>query len=99
MHDIPIVGFSEKVVAEKRPKTEEVASTEEVTELPTEDMMMTASQDVSDTYELPTFTILSEPVVTDLSGENARLKANATKLVQTLKSFGVGVKVLKIHLG
>ncbi|WP_214763896.1 DNA translocase FtsK [Exiguobacterium sp. s141] len=99
MHDIPIVGFSEKVVAEKRPKTEEVASTEEVTELPTEDMMMTAPQDVSDTYELPTFTILSEPVVTDLSGENARLKANATKLVQTLKSFGVGVKVLKIHLG
>ncbi|MCC5893703.1 DNA translocase FtsK, partial [Exiguobacterium sp.] len=28
-----------------------------------------------------------------------RLKANATKLGQTLKSFGVGVKVLKIHLG
>ncbi|WP_214755817.1 MULTISPECIES: DNA translocase FtsK [unclassified Exiguobacterium] len=99
MHDIPIVGFSEKVVAEKRPKTEEAAPSEEVTDLPTEDMMMTASQDVSDTYELPTFTILSEPVVTDLSGENARLKANATKLVQTLKSFGVGVKVLKIHLG
>ncbi|MFL9650837.1 DNA translocase FtsK [Exiguobacterium chiriqhucha] len=99
MHDIPIVGFSEKVVAEKRPKTEEAAPSEEVADLPTEDMMMTASQDVSDTYELPTFTILSEPVVTDLSGENARLKANATKLVQTLKSFGVGVKVLKIHLG
>lgn len=99
MHDIPIVGFSEKVVAEKRPKVEETASAEEVADLPTEDMMMTASQDVSDTYELPTFTILSEPVVTDLSGENARLKANATKLVQTLKSFGVGVKVLKIHLG
>lgn len=99
MHDIPIVGFSEKVVAEKRPKTEESAPSEEVADLPTEDMMMTASQDVSDTYELPTFTILSEPVVTDLSGENARLKANATKLVQTLKSFGVGVKVLKIHLG
>ncbi|TCI23158.1 DNA translocase FtsK [Exiguobacterium sp. SL-9] len=99
MHDIPIVGFSEKVVAEKRPKTEEAAPSEEVVDLPTEDMMMTASQDVSDTYELPTFTILSEPVVTDLSGENARLKANATKLVQTLKSFGVGVKVLKIHLG
>lgn len=99
MHDIPIVGFSEKVVAEKRPKTEEIISSEEVADLPTEDMMMTASQDVSDTYELPTFTILSEPVVTDLSGENARLKANATKLVQTLKSFGVGVKVLKIHLG
>lgn len=99
MHDIPIVGFSEKVVAEKRPKSEESAPSEEVADLPTEDMMMTASQDVSDTYELPTFTILSEPVVTDLSGENARLKANATKLVQTLKSFGVGVKVLKIHLG
>jgi len=99
MHDIPIVGFSEKVVAEKRPKVEEAAPSEEVSDLPTEDMMMTASQDVSDTYELPTFTILSEPVVTDLSGENARLKANATKLVQTLKSFGVGVKVLKIHLG
>lgn len=99
MHDIPIVGFSEKVVAEKRPKTEEAVPSEEVADLPTEDMMMTASQDVSDTYELPTFTILSEPVVTDLSGENARLKANATKLVQTLKSFGVGVKVLKIHLG
>lgn len=99
MHDIPIVGFSEKVVAEKRSKTNETELTEEVSKLPTEDMMMTASQDVSDTYELPTFEILSEPVVTDLSGENVRLKANATKLVQTLKSFGVGVKVLKIHLG
>lgn len=99
MHDIPIVGFSEKVVAEKRPKVDETVPSEEVADLPTEDMMMTASQDVSDTYELPTFSILSEPVVTDLSGENARLKANATKLVQTLKSFGVGVKVLKIHLG
>lgn len=99
MHDIPIVGFSEKVVAEKRPEAEETAPSEEVADLPTEAMMMTASQDVSDTYELPTFSILSEPVVTDLSGENARLKANATKLVQTLKSFGVGVKVLKIHLG
>ena len=99
MHDIPIVGFSEKLVAEKRPKVDETVPSEEVADLPTEDMMMTASQDVSDTYELPTFSILSEPVVTDLSGENARLKANATKLVQTLKSFGVGVKVLKIHLG
>lgn len=102
MHDIPIVGFSEQVVAEKREQKQDASTTDradEVADMPTEDMMMTAAQDVSDTYELPTFTILSEPVVTDLSGENARLKANATKLVQTLKSFGVGVKVLKIHLG
>ncbi|TCI58128.1 DNA translocase FtsK [Exiguobacterium sp. SH5S13] len=100
MHDIPIVGFSETVDAEKRQKaSDETVKSEVVSDLPTEDMMMTAAQDVSATYELPKFTILSEPVVTDLSGENARLKANATKLVQTLKSFGVGVKVLKIHLG
>ncbi|WP_231557580.1 DNA translocase FtsK [Exiguobacterium sp. ZOR0005] len=102
MHDIPIVGFSERVVAEKQEQKQDTNTTEradDVTDMPTEDMMMTAAQDVSATYELPTFAILSEPVVTDLSGENARLKANATKLVQTLKSFGVGVKVLKIHLG
>ncbi|TCI27561.1 DNA translocase FtsK [Exiguobacterium sp. SH5S4] len=100
MHDIPIVGFSETVDAEKRQKaSDETVKSEVVSDIPTEDMMMTAAQDVSATYELPKFTILSEPVVTDLSGENARLKANATKLVQTLKSFGVGVKVLKIHLG
>ncbi|TCI37305.1 DNA translocase FtsK [Exiguobacterium sp. SH4S7] len=100
MHDIPIVGFSETIDAEKRQKvSDETVKSEVVSDIPTEDMMMTAAQDVSATYELPKFTILSEPVVTDLSGENARLKANATKLVQTLKSFGVGVKVLKIHLG
>ncbi|MDX5323092.1 MAG: DNA translocase FtsK [Exiguobacterium sp.] len=102
IHDIPIVGFSEQVVAEKQEQnqgTKAAESTDQVADMATEDMMMTAAQDVSDTYELPTFTILSEPVVTDLSGENTRLKANATKLVQTLKSFGVGVKVLKIHLG
>lgn len=106
IHDIPIVGFSEKVVAETTPKkdeekeeeTEETEETEEAA-LSTEEMMLTAAQDVSASYELPAFPILKEPVVTDLSGENARLKENASKLVKTLKSFGVGVKVLKIHLG
>lgn len=97
IHDIPIVGFSEKVVAEKPIKQENSSTSDD--EMTTEDMMMTASQDVSDSYELPTFSILREAVVTDLSGENARLKENASKLVKTLKSFGVGVKVLKIHLG
>nr|WP_251025581.1 MULTISPECIES: DNA translocase FtsK [unclassified Exiguobacterium] len=101
MQDIPIVGFSEKVVAEKRetedqPRTD---SSEVDSTITTEEMMMTAAQDVSDTYELPPFSNLKEPVITDLSGENARLKENASKLVKTLKSFGVGVKVLKIHLG
>ncbi|MGA9468752.1 MAG: DNA translocase FtsK [Exiguobacterium marinum] len=100
MNDIPIVGFSEKVVAEKKDaETETPQSTETDASSTTEEMMMTAAQDVSDTYELPPFLNLKEPVITDLSGENARLKENAAKLVKTLKSFGVGVKVLKIHLG
>lgn len=99
MNDIPIVGFSEKVVAEKKEETKTGPSTETDESISTEEMMMTAAQDVSDTYELPPFTNLKEPVITDLSGENARLKENAAKLVKTLKSFGVGVKVLKIHLG
>ena len=102
MHDIPIVGFSETVVAEKAQATannESNGKEDTASDLTTEEMMMTAAQDVSDSYELPTFSILSEPVVTDLSGENVRLKENAGKLVKTLKSFGVGVKVLKIHLG
>ncbi|MCC5891985.1 MAG: DNA translocase FtsK, partial [Exiguobacterium sp.] len=80
MHDIPIVGFSEKVVAEKGQPSSDASSlaetSTETADLPTEDMMMTAAQDVSATYELPAFTSLREPVVTDLSGENARLKAN-----------------------
>lgn len=101
IQDIPIVGFSEKVVAEKveMRQTDETEQAKDEEPISTEDMMMTAQQEVSDTYELPTFTILREPVVTDLSGENTRLKENASKLVKTLKSFGVGVKVLKIHLG
>ncbi|WP_215113498.1 DNA translocase FtsK [Exiguobacterium sp. s63] len=102
MHDIPIVGFSEKVVAEKRAietETIESVDSEGDASISTEEMMMTAAQNVSDTYELPPFSNLKEPVITDLSGENARLKENASKLVKTLKSFGVGVKVLKIHLG
>jgi S-DNA-T family DNA segregation ATPase FtsK/SpoIIIE len=99
MNDIPIVGFSEKVVAEKKEEPKKESSTETDESISTEEMMMTAAQDVSDTYELPPFTNLKEPVITDLSGENARLKENAAKLVKTLKSFGVGVKVLKIHLG
>ncbi|WP_215141539.1 DNA translocase FtsK [Exiguobacterium qingdaonense] len=97
MSDIPIVGFSEKVVAEKKETGHEPSTSEET--VTTEEMMMTAAQDVSDSYELPPFSHLKEPVLTDLSGENARLKENASKLVKTLKSFGVGVKVLKIHLG
>lgn len=101
MQDIPIVGFSEKVVAEKSEKDDQTRtdSSEVDATITTEEMMMTAAQDVSDTYELPPFSNLKEPVITDLSGENARLKENASKLVKTLKSFGVGVKVLKIHLG
>ena len=100
MNDIPIVGFSEKVVAEKKESEKGSSpSVETDASISTEDMMMTAAQDVSDTYELPPFSNLKEPVITDLSGENARLKENASKLVKTLKSFGVGVKVLKIHLG
>jgi len=52
-----------------------------------------------DGYQLPSLDLLSEPVTKDLSGENKRLKDNATKLIATLKSFGIGAKVLKIHLG
>ncbi|MBR2681087.1 MAG: DNA translocase FtsK, partial [Exiguobacterium sp.] len=101
MQDIPIVGFSEKVVAEKRVTDDQLRTDDSEVDatITTEEMMMTAAQDVSDTYELPPFSNLKEPVITDLSGENARLKENASKLVKTLKSFGVGVKVLKIHLG
>lgn len=52
-----------------------------------------------DGYQLPSLELLMEPTSKDLSGENKRLKDNATKLVATLKSFGIGAKVLKIHLG
>ncbi|MCK2156954.1 DNA translocase FtsK [Exiguobacterium sp. 17-1] len=52
-----------------------------------------------DGYQLPSLDLLAEPVTKDLSGENKRLKDNATKLIATLKSFGIGAKVLKIHLG
>lgn len=52
-----------------------------------------------DGYQLPSLDLLAEPVSKDLSGENKRLKDNATKLIATLKSFGIGAKVLKIHLG
>ncbi|AOT01030.1 cell division protein FtsK [Exiguobacterium sp. U13-1] len=52
-----------------------------------------------DGYQLPSLDLLAEPTSKDLSGENKRLKDNATKLIATLKSFGIGAKVLKIHLG
>ncbi|WP_114571032.1 DNA translocase FtsK [Exiguobacterium flavidum] len=52
-----------------------------------------------DGYQLPSLDLLAEPVAKDLSGENKRLKDNATKLIATLRSFGIGAKVLKIHLG
>ncbi|WP_214849513.1 DNA translocase FtsK [Exiguobacterium sp. s193] len=52
-----------------------------------------------DGYQLPSLDLLMEPTAKDLSGENKRLKDNATKLIATLKSFGIGAKVLKIHLG
>ncbi|VWX36938.1 DNA translocase FtsK [Exiguobacterium oxidotolerans] len=52
-----------------------------------------------DGYQLPSLELLMEPTSKDLSGENKRLKDNATKLIATLKSFGIGAKVLKIHLG
>lgn len=95
LNEIPIIGFADTV---SNPYVDERSGGEQV-ETETVAPLLLRDHEQSGTYEKPSLTLLTEPVQTDLSGENARLKENASILVRTLKSFGVGVKVLKIHLG
>lgn len=50
-------------------------------------------------YTLPPYDCLEQPKPTDTSNYSEELKANARKLVDTLKSFGVETKIVDISRG
>ncbi|WP_413381500.1 DNA translocase FtsK [Alkalihalobacillus sp. 1P02AB] len=61
-------------------------------------LMATAIEENKD-YQLPSFDLLQSPTLANQSNDRQRLTSNARKLEQTLESFGVKAKVMKVHLG
>ncbi|MFS0786971.1 DNA translocase FtsK [Shouchella sp. 1P09AA] len=53
----------------------------------------------NEAYTLPEFDLLHTPVKPDQLSEKQQLTSNARKLEKTLESFGVKVRVTKVHLG
>lgn len=57
------------------------------------------TQESSEDYTLPPFDCLEKPKAADSFNYSEELKANARKLVDTLKSFGVETKIVDISRG
>lgn len=67
-------------------------------EVQEEMILPTVTQENAD-YQLPPMALLQAPVEHDQSKDYEQLQANAKKLEDTLKSFGVDAKVTEVHLG
>ncbi|WP_273716688.1 DNA translocase FtsK [Alkalihalobacillus pseudalcaliphilus] len=61
--------------------------------------LITTEMEENKDYQLPTFDLLQAPQLANQSHDRQRLTSNARKLEQTLESFGVKAKVMKVHLG
>ncbi|GAF63591.1 cell division protein FtsK [Bacillus sp. TS-2] len=88
-----------------KPSTEEIVEEttyEQNSEVNTEKENVTSLMTMieeNEHYQLPSFDLLSSPKKTNQMSDKQRLTSNAKKLEQTLESFGVKAKVMKVHLG
>ncbi|KGA98540.1 cell division protein FtsK [Alkalihalobacillus alcalophilus ATCC 27647 = CGMCC 1.3604] len=84
--------------AEKNQDKHEESEHHETEEQPEVALMTTAIEENID-YQLPSFDLLQSPTLANQSSDRQRLTSNARKLEQTLESFGVKAKIMKVHLG
>lgn len=96
-HEVPTV---EKPNAPKRTQQPAKETAEEksaeVQMLPTQSIN---EQVTNEAYQLPEMDLLDTPEKPDQKTEKQQLTSNARKLEKTLESFGVKVRVSKVHLG
>ncbi|WP_059105221.1 FtsK/SpoIIIE family DNA translocase [Shouchella shacheensis] len=60
---------------------------------------LVTAQETVESYTLPNMELLMSPDKPDQKQEKQQLTSNARKLEKTLESFGVKVRVTKVHLG
>lgn len=101
----PIIhDFNEKVHITPEPKVSEKIqpvkeSAPETKEKEKEQAFQISSELENETYELPPIDILNRPEQQSQSNERQHIASNIRKLERTFDSFGVKVKIKKVHLG
>ncbi|GAF23542.1 LOW QUALITY PROTEIN: cell division protein FtsK [Bacillus sp. JCM 19047] len=103
-----IVDFSqreqpkEETIADQRQQSAQEVSNDKEKDSKEMELLSTelVNEDVTnESYLLPDLDLLHTPVKPDQLTEKQQLTSNARKLEKTLESFGVKVRVTKVHLG
>ncbi|MED4127239.1 DNA translocase FtsK [Shouchella miscanthi] len=103
-----IVDFSqreqpkEETIADQRQQSAKEVSNDKEKDSKEMELLSTelVNEDVTnESYLLPDLDLLHTPVKPDQLTEKQQLTSNARKLEKTLESFGVKVRVTKVHLG
>lgn len=88
-----------KAAAAPQTSAKSVSASEPAKSQKTDEFDEGMKKEVNDNYKLPPVSLLKESKKTDTGRIEDELKANAEKLVETLKSFGVMTKIVDICAG